>query len=141
EIKSADALVYPAIRPNYLSDERDHPVVIGGIKVARRIAAAPSMAPHIISEFVPGMQFQTDTQLLDAARRYSQTIYHPASTCKMGIDDMAVVDPRLKVHGIDGLRVVDCSIMPEIVSGNTHAPAVMIAEKAADMILEDRSKR
>jgi choline dehydrogenase len=137
EIKSPDALSYPAIHPNYLSDERDHAVAIGGIKVARRIAQAPSLAPHIISEYVPGAQFQSDAELLDAARRYSQTIYHPAGTCKMGIDGMAVVDPRLRVHGISGLRVVDCSIMPEIVSGNTHAPAVMIAEKAADMIRQD----
>jgi choline dehydrogenase len=122
--------------PNYLSDERDHPVVIGGIKVARRIAQAPSLAPHIISEFVPGAKFQSDAELLDAARRYSQTIYHPAGTCKMGIDGMAVVDPRLRVHGIRPARG-RCSIMPEIVSGNTNAPAIMIAEKAADMIRED----
>lgn len=138
EITSPDALVYPAIHPNYLSDERDHPVVIGGIKLARRIAKAPSMAPHVISEFVPGAQFQSDAELLDAARRYSQTIYHPTSTCRMGVDHMAVVDARLRVHGLTGLRVVDCSIMPEIVSGNTNAPAIMIAEKAADMIREDR---
>ncbi len=137
EIVSADALQYPAIHPNYLSDERDHAVVIGGIKVARRIAQAPSLAPHILSEFVPGKQYQSDAELLDAARRYSQSIYHPAGTCKMGGDPMAVVDERLKVHGIERLRVVDCSIMPEIVSGNTHAPTVMIAEKAADMILAD----
>lgn len=136
-IKSPDALVYPSIHPNYLSDERDHPVVIGGIKVARRIVEAPSMAPHILSEYVPGAEFQSDAQLLDAARRYSQSIYHPAGTCKMGNDDMAVVDSRLRVHGLMGLRVVDCSIMPEIVSGNTNAPAIMIAEKAADMIRED----
>ena len=140
EIRSPDALVYPAIQPNYLSDERDHPVVIGGIKLARRIAAAPSMAQHVVSEFIPGSQFQSDTELLDAARRYSQSIYHPSGTCKMGIDAMAVVDPRLRVHGITGLRVVDCSIMPEIVSGNTNAPAIMIAEKAADMIREDAKK-
>ena len=139
-IKSPDALVYPSIHPNYLSDERDHPVVIGGIKVARRIVEAPSMAPHILSEYVPGAEFQSDAQLLDAARRYSQSIYHPAGTCKMGNDDMAVVDSRLRVHGLMGLRVVDCSIMPEIVSGNTNAPAIMIAEKAADMIREDRKK-
>lgn len=140
EIKSPDALVYPSIHPNYLSDERDHPVVVGGIKVARRIAASPSMTPHVISEFVPGTQFQSDAELLEAARRYSQTIYHPTSTCKMGIDAMAVVDQRLRVHGVNGLRVVDCSIMPEIVSGNTNAPAIMIAEKAADMIREDAKK-
>lgn len=140
EITSPDALVYPAIYANYLSDERDHAVVIGGVKVARRIAQSSSMAPHIISEFVPGAQFQTDAELLDAARRYSQSIYHPSGTCKMGIDAMAVVDPRLRVHGLTGLRVVDCSIMPEIVSGNTNAPVIMIAEKAADMIREDARK-
>jgi choline dehydrogenase len=139
EIKSADALQYPAIQPNYLSDERDHAVAIGGIKVARRIAQSPSLAPHILSEFVPGSQFQSDAELLDVARRYSQTIYHPAGTCKMGVDDQAVVDPRLKVHGVERLRVVDCSIMPEIVSGNTNAPTIMIAEKAADMIKQDRA--
>lgn len=139
EIKSNDPLEYPAIHANYLSDERDHPVVIGGVKVARRITEAPSMKPHIVSEYVPGAQFQTDEELLDAARRYSQSIYHPAGTCKMGTDDdpTAVVDPRLKVHGVDGLRVVDCSIMPELVSGNTNAPTIMIAEKASDMILAD----
>jgi len=114
-------------------------VAIGGIKVARRIAQSPSLAPHIISEFIPGSQFQSDAELLDVARRYSQTIYHPAGTCKMGVDDQAVVDPRLKVHGVERLRIVDCSIMPEIVSGNTNAPAIMIAEKAADMIKEDRA--
>jgi len=139
EIKSADALQYPAIQPNYLSDERDHAVAIGGIKVARRIAQSPSLALHILSEFVPGSQFQSDAELLDVARRYSQTIYHPAGTCKMGVDDQAVVDPRLKVHGVERLRVVDCSIMPEIVSGNTNAPTIMIAEKAADMIKQDRA--
>ena len=137
-IRSSDALQYPAIQPNYLSDERDHPVVIGGIKVARRIAEAPSLKPHIIDEFVPGRQFQTDDELLDAARRYSQSIYHPAGTCKMGNDPMAVVDARLKVHGLGNLRVVDASIMPELVSGNTNAPTIMIAEKAADMILADK---
>lgn len=136
-IRSASALEHPAIHANYLADERDHPVVIGGIKVARRIAQAPALAPHILSEFVPGAQFQTDAELLDAARRYSQTIYHPVGTCKMGKDAMAVVDSRLRVHGIAGLRVVDASIMPEIVSGNTNAPTIMIAEKAADMIRED----
>lgn len=138
EIRSTDPLAYPAIQANYLSDARDHPVVIGGIRVARRIAQAPSLAPHIVSEFVPGAQYQTDAELLEAARRYSQSIYHPAGTCKMGRDALAVVDERLRVHGLGGLRVVDASIMPELVSGNTNAPVIMIAEKAADMILEDR---
>jgi choline dehydrogenase len=137
EIRCADPLQYPAIRANYLSDPRDHPVVIGGIRVARRITAAPSLAPHIVSEFVPGEQYRSDAELLDAARRFSQSIYHPAGTCKMGCDATAVVDDRLRVHGLAALRVVDASIMPELVSGNTNAPVIMIAEKAADMILED----
>jgi choline dehydrogenase len=136
-IRSADARQYPGIYPNYLSDPRDRAVAVDAIRVARRIAAAPSLAAHIISEFVPGPEYQTDEQLLDAARRFSQSIYHPSGTCKMGRDDMAVVDHRLRVHGITGLRVVDASIMPEIVSGNTNAPTIMIAEKAADMIIED----
>ena len=134
-IKSADPMTYPAIYPNYLSDERDCAVAVDGIKVARRIAEAPSLRDCIIDEYVPGRQFQTDGELLDAARRHSQTIYHPVGTCKMGNDGSAVVDHQLRVHGIAGLRVVDASIMPEIVSGNTNAPTIMIAEKAADMIL------
>ncbi|WP_091997625.1 GMC family oxidoreductase [Paraburkholderia lycopersici] len=139
EIRSADPLQYPAIHANYLSDARDHPVVTGGIRVGRRIAAAPSLAPHIVSEFVPGEQYRSDAELLDAARRFSQSIYHPAGTCKMGSDAMAVVDDRLRVRGLDALRVIDASIMPELVSGNTNAPVIMIAEKAADMILEDHA--
>ena len=138
-IKSPDPLQAPAMVPNYLSDERDCEVAVGGIKVARRIAEAPSLRNCIIDEYVPGRQFQTDAELLEAARQYSQTIYHPTSTCKMGVDADAVVDPELRVHGLDGLRVVDASIMPEIVSGNTNAPTIMIAEKAADMILGKKS--
>ncbi len=137
QVKSKDPLEYPAIHPNYLSDERDHKVAVGGIKVARRIAQAPALAPHILSEFVPGAQYQTDNELLEAARLHSQTIYHPVGTCKMGNDELAVVDDRLRVHGVESLRVVDASIMPEIVSGNTNAPTIMIAEKASDMIVED----
>ena len=93
------------------------------------------MAPHIIDEYVPGYQYETDEQLAEAVRKYSQTIYHPVGTCKMGNDATAVVDDELKVRGVGKLRVVDASIMPEIVSGNTNAPAIMIAEKACDMIL------
>lgn len=138
-ISSNDPLAYPRITANYLSDPRDHAIAIGGIKVARRIAQAPALADRIIAEFVPGAQYQTDEELLEAARKFSQSIYHPAGTCKMGNDPMAVVDARLKVHGLGHLRVVDASIMPELVSGNTNAPTIMIAEKAADMILEDNS--
>jgi choline dehydrogenase len=134
-VESTDPLAYPKIYPNYLSDERDCAVAVDGIKVARRIAEAPSLRNCIVDEYVPGRSFQTDAELLDAARRYSQTIYHPAGTCKMGNDDQAVVDHQLRLRGLEGLRVADASIMPEIVSGNTNAPTIMIAEKAADMIL------
>jgi len=137
-LKSADPFTYPEIHPNYLSDERDCEVAVNSIKVARSIAGAPSLKSRIIREHVPGSEYQNDEELLNAARRYSQTIYHPTSTCKMGQDDMAVVDERLRVHGIEGLRVADASIMPEIVSGNTNAPTIMIAEKAADMILREK---
>jgi choline dehydrogenase len=138
EIQSSDPLQYPRIFANYLDDERDQRVAIDGIKVARRIAAAPSLASRIVSEFVPGKEYQTDAELLDVARRFSQSIYHPVGTCRMGSDAMAVVDDRLRVRGLAGLRIVDASIMPEIVSGNTNAPVIMIAEKASDMIVEDQ---
>jgi choline dehydrogenase len=136
-IQSADPLRHPSIQPNYLSAELDRRVAVAGIKVARRIAAAPSLAPHVTEEFVPGPAYRSDEELLEAAGLFSQTIYHPTSTCRMGRDDLAVVDARLRVRGTEGLRVADASIMPEIVSGNTNAPTIMIAEKAADMILED----
>lgn len=137
EIKSNNPFEHPAIHPNYLSDARDHKIVIESIKIARKIAEAPALVPQIIEEYVPGKRYQSDKELLDAARNYSQTIYHPTSTCKMGNDDMAVVNNRLQVQGIKGLRVIDASIMPEITSGNTNAPTIMIAEKGADMILSD----
>ncbi len=141
KLKSKDPLEYPAIHPNYLSTEVDERCAVNSIKVARKIAAASPLAPQITDEYVPGRQYQTDEELLRAAREHSQTIYHPTSTCKMGSDDMAVVDDRLRVHGIEALRVVDASIMPEIVSGNTNAPTIMIGEKASDMIREDAKRR
>ena len=137
-IISADPHQYPSIQANYLSAEEDCRVAVDAIKVARRIAEAEALKPVILDEHVPGRQYQSDEQLLEAARKFSQTIYHPTSTCKMGQDDMAVVDSRLRVHGIEGLRVADASIMPVIVSGNTNAPSIMIGEKAADMIKEDQ---
>jgi len=137
-VETTDPLAYPKIYPNYLSDERDCAVAVDGIKVARRIAEAPALRDCIIDEYVPGREFQTDAELLVAARRHSQTIYHPVGTCKMGKDESAVVDHELRVHGLEGLRVADASIMPEIVSGNTNAPTIMIAEKLADMILRQK---
>ncbi|PMR67664.1 GMC family oxidoreductase [Halomonas heilongjiangensis] len=136
-ITSSDPMQYPSIQPNYLSAEEDRRVVVDAIKVARKIAAANPLSEVDTKEYAPGKEFTSDEELLEAARQYSQSIYHPAGTCKMGNDTMAVVDPRLQVHGLTGLRVVDASIMPIIVSGNTNAPTIMIAEKAADMIKED----
>ena len=140
-ITSPDPAVYPSIQPNYLSTDEDCRVAVDAIKVARRIAEQAPLASVITEEYVPGTQYQSDEELLEAARQYSQTIYHPAGTCKMGHDPMAVVDDQLRVHGLEGLRVVDASIMPVIVSGNTNAPTIMIAEKAADMIKAARAER
>ncbi|MGF1700860.1 choline dehydrogenase [Photobacterium makurazakiensis] len=134
-ITSPDTAVYPSIQTNYLSAKEDQRVVVDAIKTARRIAKAESLSSVISDEYVPGNQYETDEELLVAARKYSQTIYHPVGTCKMGNDDFSVVDNELKVFGIDGLRVADASIMPIITSGNTNAPAIMIGEKCADMII------
>ena len=136
-IVSPDPLVHPRITPNYLSTERDCQVAVAGVKVARRIMESPAIRSCIIDEYVPGRAYQTDEELLQAVRLHSQTIYHPTSTCRMGRDEGAVVDERLRVRGIAGLRIADASIMPEIVSGNTNAPTIMIGEKASDMILRD----
>mgnify|MGYP005671285617 CR=1 FL=1 len=95
------------------------------------------MKKFVVREYLPGPEVKTDEQLLDSARNIAQTIYHPTSTCKMGPDETSVVDERLRVHGIQRLRIVDASIMPTLVSGNTNAPTIMIAEKASDMIIED----
>ena len=138
-INSADPTQLPKIIPNYLSTEGDRKIAIDSIKVARKIAEADSLKKHILDEYVPGQSFVSDKELLEAAKNNSQSIYHPVGTCKMGDDENSVVDEQLKVHGISGLRVVDASIMPELVSGNTNAPTMMIAEKAAEMILSDNN--
>jgi choline dehydrogenase-like flavoprotein len=136
-IKSADPRQTPAIQANYLSAPKDRDTTVAGIRALRRIMAAPPMAPHIAAEHEPGTDCTSDDDLIDYVRRRGSTVYHPTSTCRMGSDPNAVVDARLKVHGIEGLRIVDASIMPALVSGNTNAPTIMIAEKGADMILED----
>ena len=136
-IRSRDPLEAPAMRPNYLSTEIDCATAVEGVKLARRIAATPSMRPFIAGEYRPGPDARSDDELLEFVRNTGATIFHPVGTCRMGSDAMAVVDERLRVHGVAGLRVVDASIMPTLVSGNTNWPAVMIAEKAADMILQD----
>ena len=136
-IRSRDPLQPPAIRPNYLSAEKDCTVLVGGLNAMRRLAQAPALSRYIVRERDPGPSCASDADLLDFLRRRGGIAYHPVSTCKMGDDAAAVVDDRLRVRGLQGLRVVDASIMPTLVSGNTFAPTVMIAEKGADMILQD----
>lgn len=136
-IKSTDPSVDPGIHPNYLATVNDQQTIVDGLKLSRKIIATPTMQKLVTEEFAPGLATQTDEQLLQFARDTGSTVYHPVSTCKMGPDPMAVVDERLRVHGMWGLRVVDASIMPTLNSGNTNAPTIMIGEKAADMILED----
>ena len=136
-IRSADPLEAPSMQPNYLSAELDRRCAVAGVRLARSLAATKSLQPYVAEEYRPGAQAQSDADLLEFARAYGATIFHPSGTCKMGDDPMAVVDDRLRVRGLAGLRVVDCSIMPTLVSGNTHAPVVMIAEKASDLILQD----
>jgi choline dehydrogenase len=124
----------PAIFPNYLATETDRRTIIDGLLLGRRLLATPPLQHYVAEEFLPGPQAQTEAQILEHARNRGGTVYHPTSTCKMGIDTMAVVDPELRVRGIGGLRVVDASVMPTVVSGNTNAATIMIGEKAADLV-------
>ncbi|MEP6998067.1 MAG: choline dehydrogenase [Betaproteobacteria bacterium] len=139
-IRSADPTSPPAMQPNYLSTPEDRDTLVAGIRLARRLAATGALAPYVKTEYRPGPAARTDHELLEFAKDTGGTIFHPSGTCKMGDtarDPRAVVDGELRVHGLAGLRVVDCSIMPTLTSGNTNIPVIMIAEKAADMILRD----
>jgi len=138
-IKSPDPLAAPAMQPNYLSAPGDCATIVRGVKLARKLAATGALAPYVIGEYRPGPEATTDEDILAFVRDKGATIFHPVGTCRMGpvADPLAVVDAGLRVHGLDGLRVVDCSVMPTLVSGNTNAPVIMIAEKAAEMILAD----
>lgn len=136
-ITSVDASVAPSIMPNYLSDPRDLQVAADAIRLTRRIVAAPALASYRPEEYKPGAEYHNEEDLQRAAGEIGTTIFHPVGTCAMGQGREAVVDARLRVHGIGGLRVVDASIMPSITSGNTCSPVLMIAEKAAQMIVED----
>lgn len=135
---TADATQAPRIVAGYLSAPEDQRVIVDAMKLTRRILAAPAMAAHVLEEMIPGQEVRDDEALLDTARRLGGSIFHPVGTCKMGpeSDRMAVVDDRLRVHGITGLRVVDASIMPTLISGNTNAPTIMIGEKGADLVLD-----
>lgn len=138
-IQSTDPLTPPSMQPNYLSAELDRRTAVAGVKFARRVAQADPMRALMKREHRPGHEVQSDDEILHFCREYGATIFHPSGTAKMGPahDPMAVVDERLRVRGVAGLRVVDCSIMPTLVSGNTNVPVVMVAEKASDMILAD----
>ena len=136
-IRSADPTAPPEIRINYLATEVDRTANIEGLKILRNILRAPALSSYVTEEVDPGAKVSTDDELLNFCRARGSTVYHPTSTCKMGSDSMAVVDQRLRVRGIESLRVVDGSIMPDLVSGNTNAAIIMIAEKASDMILQD----
>jgi choline dehydrogenase len=138
-IKSPHPRGQPAIQPNYLSDPADRKVAADAIQLTRKIVSAPAMARFEPEEFLPGLQFESDEDLAREAGNIGTTIFHPVGTCKMGpaSDTGAVVDDRLRVHGIEGLRVIDASVMPTITSGNTNSPTLVIAEKAAEMMLAD----
>jgi choline dehydrogenase len=124
----------PAINPRYLTEESDRRAIIGGLKYVREIFAAPALAPYVGEEKLPGKQVRSDDELLDYAKRNGNTVYHASCTCMMGPQTNCVVDSELRVHGIDGLRVIDASVMPSVTSTNTNAPTIMIAEKGSEMI-------
>jgi choline dehydrogenase len=142
-IVSPEAQVAPMIAPNYLSTDYDRHVAANALRLTRRIAASPALAPYRPQEILPGIEFQTEEELQQAAGKVGTTIFHPVGTCRMGTadDPAAVVDQRLRVIGVEGLRVVDASVMPTITSGNTNSPTLMIAERASEMIRADRRAR
>jgi choline dehydrogenase len=135
QLKTADPLAHPLIQPNYLAHTAEFELLIHGIKLARQMGQTEAFAPFLGQEIQPGIDVQSDDALRAFIRRAASTVFHPVGTCKMGVDvATAVVNPQLQVHGIEGLRVADASIIPIIPNGNTNAPVIMIAEKAADLI-------
>jgi choline dehydrogenase len=133
-IRSADPKAQPAIRFNFLADPIDQRAMVDGFRMMRRIVEAKPMDRFRGDEYSPGKEVATDEQILTWIRNNSQTAYHPIGTCRMGPGPNAVVDDRLKVHGLDGLRIADASIFPTMPSGNTNAPSIMVGEKAADLL-------
>ena len=137
-LASPDPAAPPVIRPNYLADAADQDVALEAVALTRRIAAAPAFAAYRPEEFRPGAEVTDSTQLLAAVGRISTTIFHPVGTCRMGVDEEAVVDGALRARGVGGLRVADASVMPTITSGNTNTPTIMIADRGARFVLEDQ---
>jgi choline dehydrogenase len=136
-LRSSDPLASPAIRANYLSTERDMLVMLEGVRLARKLAHTKAFEPYRGTALHPRPGVIQDEDIIEFIRDEAETLYHPVGTCKMGADPLAVVDPRLRVRGIERLRVVDASVMPRIIAGNTNAPTIMIAEKAAEMVRQD----
>jgi choline dehydrogenase len=136
-IKSPDPLAPPAIQFNFLASDYDFQALIYGARLSRKIAAQPALKPFVVEEVLPGAAVQTDEDMIEEIRVRGVSNLHPVGTCRMGRETDAVVDPRLRVHGVEGLRVADASIMPQVPGGNTNAPSIMIGEKCAAMILED----
>lgn len=136
KIRSRDPEEHPALRFNYLSTEQDRREWVEAIRVARRLLNQPALAPYNAGEISPGPSVETDEEILAWVAKDGETALHPSCTCKMGTDETSVVDPAsMRVHGVEGLRVVDASVMPYVTNGNIYAPVMMIAEKAADLIL------
>jgi choline dehydrogenase len=134
---AADPFARPAIKPNYFTTRTDELALLGGTRHVRNIFGQPALAPYSLGESSPGPDIRSDDEVLSYARKFGNTLYHPVGTCKMGEDPRAVVDSRLRVHGLQGLRVIDASVMPTLTTGNTNAPTIMIGEKGAAMIKED----
>jgi choline dehydrogenase len=143
-IKSRDPRDYPAIAPNYLSTDEDRHVAADSIRLTRRIVLeTEAMKKYEPEEYTPGASFQSEEELIEAAGKIGTTIFHPVGTCKMGRDSdaLAVVDPKLRVRGIEALRVIDASVMPTVTSGNTNSPTLMIAERASEILMADAAAR
>ena len=139
QIRSSDPFDAPEIHPNYLSTNHDLSEMLEGFRFLRKLASAPAFSEIVQSEIKPGAETESEEDIINYIRQYAGTVYHPVSTCRMGDNETtSVVDPKLRVHGLENLRVIDASIFPTITSGNTNAPTIMVAEKGADLVLADQ---
>ena len=141
EARSADPHEQPSINPNYLAEDRDRRTIIAAVRLARDWFNSPALKRYVVAENIPGSDVQSDDELLHYARQFGSTVFHATCSCRMGPDPMSVVDDRLRVHGMEGLRIIDASVMPAVTSTNTNAPTIMIAEKGAVMLKEDAKAR